>query len=322
LRTVRGSSAESEFVPLISVTVGVALAILSIGVLIFFVHHAAESIQSSSIVAAVGVELDRAVDRMYPDMIGEGAPRTDMDLPERTGGIEVTSRATGYVQLVEGEELLRIATAGQFIIEVLANPGVFVRSGQALARIYSGSRPDPEASERITRAYVIGAKRTATEDIEFLFRQLTEIAVRALSPGINDPFTAVECVDRLGAALQRLAGREIPSPVRRDTEGKIRVIAHPQTFTSIARLTLGSIRRYGSSHAEVLTSLLQTIGAIGHELRREQDRAVLLEEAHAALAASTHWADEPGKRRLEHEYTRVVRIVAGASSLDSEGGQW
>ncbi|MEO8368657.1 MAG: DUF2254 family protein [Candidatus Solibacter sp.] len=133
--------------------------------------------------------------------------------------------------------------------------------------------------------------------MDFLFRQLTEIAVRALSPGINDPFTAIECLDRLTAGFRRLAGRERPSPVRRDDRGEARVTAPPQSFARMARLSLGSIRHYGQTHEEVLRALLHSIAGIAAEVRDDEDHAVLSDEVRGAAAAIAGWTDDAARRR-------------------------
>ncbi len=305
LRTVRGTQS-TDFVPYISVTFGILLAVASIGVLIFFVHYAAESIQASSLIAAVGRELEGAIDSLYPDQIGSGDGE-GAEPKFQFAGTEtaVPSLETGYVQFIDGDELLKLAVEHSLVIEVAANPGDFVRTGDSLVRIEPGRGLDDKVCGALRGTFGLGERRTATQDIDFLFRQLTEIAVRALSPGINDPFTAIECLDRLSAALSRLAGRTIPSGHRRDEQGHIRVITRPVTFAEMARTSLGSVRRYGETHEMVISRLMEAIRDMAPFIRRDEDRDALAEEARHALDASARWSDEWSRRRIEREYQAV-----------------
>ena len=120
----------------------------------------------------------------------------------------------------------------------------------------------------INAAFVLGTQRTAAQDIEYLVGQLVEIAVRALSPGINDPFTAITCIDRLSSALSRFAQRDIPSPLRYDADHELRVIASGTTFAMAVDAAFGPIRRYGRSSAEVSLRLLDAIAVVGRAARR------------------------------------------------------
>jgi uncharacterized membrane protein len=224
----------------------------------------------------------------------------------------VKSRRTGYVQLTDGDEILHLASGSDALIVVVAGPGTFVTLDDPMARIYAPGGPLPEgAVNRVREAFVIGEDRTADQDLDFLFRQLTEIAVRALSTGTNDPFTAIEAVKRVAAALRLLAGRSLPSPIRRDESGSPRLLVFPQPFTSIARDAFGTIRRYAASSQEVLSELLRGIRAIAPELRREEDRIVLREEASAVLAASAKWTDDIARRTIQQEYRTTVDELAG-----------
>jgi uncharacterized membrane protein len=321
LRTVRGTSSDTDFVPYISVTLGIALAIVSIGVLIFFVHHAAASIQSSNIVAAISVELDAAIDRLYPERIGRAASEDAFAIPKTDDFVIIPSRVAGYVQTIDAAKLLKIMSDHGLLAVILTEPGAFVCYGSSLAAVY-GKGHTRQIGTKVSEAFVIGEERTATQDVDFLFRQLTEIAVRALSPGINDPFTAIECLDRLTAGFRRLAEREQPSPVRRDDRGEARVIAPPQSFARMARLSLGSIRHYGQAHEEVLRALLHSIAGIAAEVRDDGDRGVLSDELRGAATSIAGWTDDAARRRIDSDLQKTWSALRTSSSRDttSDGG--
>ncbi|MEO5822718.1 MAG: DUF2254 domain-containing protein [Vicinamibacteraceae bacterium] len=287
LRTVRGSD-DAEFVPHLSVTAGVILAMLSLGVLIFFIHHVATSIQASRIIATVADDLEGAIDRLFPEGVGEGAANGDR-LQAATGATGATStlpgarrvlaKTTGYVQAIDAEGLMSIAREHDLVVQVHAKPGSFVRKGVALLTVTPppGRRYPDDTS--ILDVFIIGSDRTGTQDVTFFIDQLVELAVRALSPGINDPGTARLCVDRLEHALCHLGGRHIPSAERYDDEGRVRVLACPVTFPEAVESAFREIARHGRTSVAVTCRLLEAVGNVGSCVARDTDRRALLREA-------------------------------------------
>lgn len=281
LRTVRGGD-DAEFVPNLSVTTGVLLALFSLGVLIYFIHHVSVSIQASQIIANVTHDLEHAIDRLFPEQIGDGE-RDETVPPAAAGGAgaPVPARCSGYVQGIDGAHLMREAVARDLIVRIEARPGVFVREGSTLLRV-EGGRPGDDRDDALREAFVIGADRSGTEDVAFFVEQLTELAVRALSPGVNDPGTARMCLDRLEQTLCRLATREWPSPRRFDDTGALRVIAEPAAFEAIARAAFEEIGRHGRHSVAVTCHLLRAIAGVSSCALRAADR-----RAFAQLAADT-----------------------------------
>jgi uncharacterized membrane protein len=307
LRTVRTDSEGAPFVPHVSVTTAIALTIASIGVLIYFIHHVSASIQAPYVVAAVSHDLCAVMDDLFPEAIGRDADAVEQPPPAGADRFEdpdvpatdIPSPRAGYIQAVDPDAVLAIARDHDLVVQILHRPGQFVVTGQSLARTLPASpdgprvsapgRPDPSAPEdrdeiphRIAGAFIFGNRRTITQDAEFAVDQLVEIAVRALSPGINDPFTALNCIDRLGEALSRLADRKVPSPYRLDPDtGQLRVIAYPVGFAQMADAAFNQIRQYGRSSAAVTLRLLETVAVVADRCRRPADRAAL--RRHAAM---------------------------------------
>jgi len=204
LRSIRGGD-ESEFVPSISVAFSVVLAIGGIATLIFFIHYIATSIQASSIIAAVTDETLKAVERLFPGRLGHGpmnddAPPDWHTLPERNWQT-VMARRNGYLQSVDQEELLRLARKHKTLVRMERGIGEFVVQDTPLASLALESPPDPEIIAELRAAYSIDRFRTVEQDCAFGIRQLVDMALRALSPGVNDTTTAVMCVDYLSAIL-------------------------------------------------------------------------------------------------------------------------
>ncbi len=151
--------------------------------------------------------------------------------------------------------------------------------GATLASLWPGEKSNDHMIACVRRAFYFGDERTPTQDLEYSIDQLVEVAVRPLSPGINDPFTAMTCVDWLGGALIRVAGRELPSGWRYDNERRLRIIVKTTDFAGMAAAAFNQIRQYGSTSVAVMLRLLETLAKVAPHLRRETDRAVLREHA-------------------------------------------
>jgi uncharacterized membrane protein len=167
--------------------------------------------------------------------------------------------------------------------------------------------------ERVNTAFVLGSQRTPSQDVEFSVDQLVEIAARALSPGVNDPFTAITCIDRLGSALCRLAQREIPSAHRFDDDGRLRVVAPPVTFSRIADAAFDQIRRHGRPSAAIAIRLLDTIGVVAGAARRPEDRAALRRHAEMIVRGAREAVpEEEDRQAVERRYFAVSRTLNDA----------
>jgi uncharacterized membrane protein len=153
-----------------------------------------------------------------------------------------------------------------------------------LARVCRGRAIDEATTARVRGAFIVGVERTPTQDIGFHIGQLVEVAVRALSPGVNDPATACACLDRLGQALSEFAQRDGPSPWRLDERGDLRAIARPVTFSEACAMAFHEIRRYGQTSVSVTARALEVIAEIAPCVTRPGDREALIE--HATLIAT------------------------------------
>jgi uncharacterized membrane protein len=284
LRTVNGVE-EQVFVPHLAVTLGLVLSLASLGVLIYFIHHAAESIQAENVIAAVSHDLDVAMDRLYPEQTGEAHEDAhsakEPSLPEKFHADERTVRSprSDYLQAIDIDRLMSIATKGDLVISIRTRPGKFVTAGCDLFAIWPSDRIDDEVQEQVLGAFFFGHRRTLIQDVEFAIDQLVEIAVRALSPGVNDPFTAINCVDRLGAALCRLAHRKFPSRCRVDDDGRLRMITDRSTPAGIVNASFNQIRQAARTDTAVTIRLLEAILAIAQQTSNPDFTSALRRQA-------------------------------------------
>jgi uncharacterized membrane protein len=317
LRTIRRPD-EIAFVPHLSVSLGVLLAVASVGVLIYFIHHVSVSIQANEIVARVGTELIEGIDNLFPENIGRGAPQIPTAPPDArfldTFGREarpVGSTGDGYLKFVDGNALMALAMQEDIVIRLERRPGRYFIATRPLALVWPGSRVTDQLKERITAAFALGSQRTAGQGIEFAVNQLVEIAIRALSPGVNDPFTAITCVDHLGSALCRFAQRDMPSLYRHDTQDRLRLITPVLTFPDVTDAAFNQIRQYGRTSTAVAIRLLETIAEVARSVHRPEDRAALLKHAKMiAQGARGGLVEDEDRQELEERFQSANRLLS------------
>lgn len=323
LRTIRRAEG-AEFVPNLSVSVGVGLSVASVGVLIYFIHHVSVSIQANEIAARIGKELISRVNLLFLNEIGEEQGRIP-DSPSAKSLLEkfdqnaqaVAADENGYLQLVDGDALLKLATMENLIIRLECKPGNYVVAGTPLVLISPGGRVTKEITQEVQSLFVLGNQRTSDQDIEFAVNQLVEMAARALSTGINDPFTAIACVDHLGSALCQLATKEMPSSHRYDHLEKLRVIGRADTFAEIVDAAFNQIRQYARSNAAVTIRLLDTITVILGFVHRSEDRATLLRHAEMIVRGAQEGLTEKEDRLVVEERRQAVITRSGIGPINT-----
>jgi uncharacterized membrane protein len=313
LRTVRGGD-PGGFVPALSVTAGLALALACLGVLIYFIHHVSVSIQAPTVVAGVGQKLARLVEEAFPlrETRPEG-PRA----PELPDGLEVqaarvTADHDGYVQALDEGGLVDLAARADVLIVVERRPGHFVARGRELAFVLPADRCDRRLLAGLRRRFVVGVKRTAEQDVEFAAEELVEMAVRAMSASLNDPFTAISCLDWLGAGLGRAARGEPPRPVRCDAAGRPRLVYRsPIDFAGLADRAFDQIRQYAGGRADVAIRMLETIEQVARSTGGQREHLlVLLRHAEKVHRAAGRALDDPHDLRdMEDRYARLQDLL-------------
>lgn len=316
LRTIRDGD-EGAFVPSLAVLGGLGLAFAGIGFLIFFIHHISISIQASSIIAAAAEETIAAVDRLFPERIGaSGEKETTLDrVSDSWEGHQWTAigaPSTGYIEEVDGEGLLSFARRKETLLRMERGVGEFVIKGTPLISIIDLTRSKDEEAE-LHNLFVITRQRTVQQDAGFGIRQIVDIAMKALSPGVNDTTTAVMCVDYLAAILVELAERQFPSPYR-FVDGELRLISKAPSFETMVAEAFDQIRQNSEKNVTMLERLLNALQTIARSTRDEHRRESLRRQAKfvwlvAELTVMSHDI-EPVKTALE----RFNFVVESGSS--------
>lgn len=264
LRTIRGGA--TEFVPAIAVLGAFLLAIITIGLLIYFIHHIATSLQASTLLARVAHETTRTIDQLFPDKLGderENSVRSDAAPDHQARSWQsIPARSAGYIQNLDQSALRQFAEATSSVVRIDRGIGEFVVVGEPILSCASAEGVlDEQRRNRLQQAFVIGPDRTVARDPAFGFRQITDIALRALSPAVNDTTTAIASVDQLSALLSHLAPRRIARSVYRP-RGQPLVMARDPTFQSLLDIAFDEIRRNAAGNVNVLGRMLSAIERI------------------------------------------------------------
>lgn len=272
-------------VPQVAVAAGLALGVVSFAVLIYFIHHVAIFIQAPRIIDDVARQLEKNLQNAFPPRQQERPdsppPATSEDVA-LIDGRSIRATSAGYVQATDKRALLDLAVERDARLRLLVHPGDYVSKGDAVACLDDETDDGhADADQEILRKIVLGPQRTQTQDPAYGVYQLVEIALRALSPGINDPFTAISCIDRLGNALGTLASREIPSHLVWDDKGQLRLQVKPYTYESIVDAAFDQVRRTGVGHLDVTLRLLQVIANLLQRDLPPSLRQALVEQARA-----------------------------------------
>ncbi len=273
----------TKFVPYFSVNMGMLLAVNSLIVLIYFIHHIPALMQVSTVINEVTQQLLQTIRTFFPDEFNEGATSNKPALSQgeelrkkiQSKGINIAANQSGYIQAIDYEGLLQHSIEHDLAILIQFRPGHFLIKNSSVAQILSDEdRPDLN-NKIVNSALFLGEKRTPTQDIEYAISELVEIALRALSPGINDPRTAINCIDRLSEGIAELASRKISLPYFYDSDDKLRVMGQPQTFRSAIDQSFNEIRQIGRGNTAICIRLLEVLKEILPHTYRDTDRQAM-----------------------------------------------
>lgn len=279
LRTIRGGE-DSAFVPRLAVFTAVILALVAVGFLIYFIHHVATSIQATAVIKSAAVETIETIDRLFPSADVTAQEQDDEPLPApslRQSSAMIPALKSGYVQAVEVDRLSDFARKHSTVIQMEKWVGEFVTECGPLLSA-SHLQVNDAIIKELNTAYSIANDRAMHHDVGYGIQQIVDIALKALSPGINDTTTAIHCVDFLGVILVRLAPRRIATPDRYDGP-KLCLKTCGPTFAGLLGEAFGPIRQNASGNVAVLTRCLCVLAAIYRQTSDPLRRRALRQEA-------------------------------------------
>jgi uncharacterized membrane protein len=318
-----GTGSHGDFVPHIGVTVTFGLMVADLAVLIYFIHHTAISIQLPQVIASIAGDLAEAIKEQ-----GSGNPEppvtsgpTAAELLSRAeaGGGVLLAPASGYVQFIKHQNLVKLAAEADAVISLEHRPGHFIVRGHRFATVWPPEAA-PLVRQALGRAHIIGPHRTLSQDASFGIDQLVEICTRALSSAINDTFTALTCIDWLGENLCKIVTGWHPARVHRDGQGFIRVVAAEPAYDRLVQRSFEKIRQSSLGMPAVMIRMLEALARIMAETTTEGQRRVLLEQAAMIDRASERSVPEAAdradiRRRYEAILTVESRLTASGRNV-------
>lgn len=310
LNSVKASS-DHQFIPTISILVASVAAIANIILLIIFIHRTAVSIQADQVVADISDVIARQIEDLFPEAMGEEheADRVDLKSISQAYGQKKVIRApkSGYLQYISGEALIDITSKEEVLLILDHRPGSYLVKDMAIGEVYFHKEWSDELTERITKQLVIGKTKTAQQDLEFSIHQLVEIAARALSPGVNDPYTAIACIDNLKSTMCYLAQAKFPSRYRFDEDGNLRVCADALDFEGVLDAAFNQIRQFAAGNPAVLIRLMEALIIIQEFTKDEQHHIAVIKHAQMVMNCGQESISE--KNDLEDLKTRASKLL-------------
>jgi len=278
LMVLREVGSEQVEVPGLAMTGAFALVVASIFAFVFLVHHVAQSIRAVSILEAVAAETRASIRANFPPGPIDDArpPLLPGDGPTQVLRLE---RGPGALLGIDEDDLVAVAQRHGCLLELVPTIGDYLPSNVPLFRVHGG-RGTVTAVE-VLRHVGIGPERTLFQDTAFGFRQIVDIAEKALSPAVNDPTTAVQCIDRLHDLLRRLAIVPIPDGRHHGADGALRLVAHPPAWEDYVHLAFDEIRHFGIGSLQIPRRLRAAL--LDLKAAAPAGRQAVLDEQLAAL---------------------------------------
>lgn len=292
------------FVPQLSMLVSVITLIVAVGVLVYFLHHIPASIRINSVLAGIGRRLVNDIGERFPDDYSDTAP------PGMIEGRPVMAGGAGYVEIIDFEKLDEIAEKAAATISLKVRTGDFVHERLPLADV-GGAALTEKLERRIRDCFSFGSSRTPKQDLEFLIDELVEIALRALSPGINDPFTAVTSLHWMGAAVAELAGRDLRRGPEQDRYDPTRVRPIADDFDHYLMRSFGGVRASAAGSPIAAKVFLEALAGAAVEQCSNRRRAALLEEARRLLQQAETALSGPSLEELRERLPMIESWIAG-----------
>ncbi len=283
--------------PQITATLGLGLMLAAFASLILLVQHISTMLQAPNIAAGAGAELLEVVLAESSDEVrgGDVQHQTGQDAPDtltaknsvlETEGYPVRARYAGYIQYIDLDYVLTLANERNLVIRLLCRTGHFVSSGAVVALVWPAGRVNEQPDKQIRHAFKIGNNRRPPQDVEYAFNQLVEMAVRAMSPAINDPYTAITCLDYIGDGLALFLRQGEISPHFYDADGQLRFVFEPVTFDELLSAAFDMLRHASCDNVSVLLHMLEVIDAISQETKSPEARLQLLHHVSLIQAES------------------------------------
>ena len=303
------------FAPVATVLGAMVLALLCVGLLLFFIHHISQAISVNHIVDRIADETEAMIDEMMPR---PHQPRLKDAEPLRPNPSEVAvaSHDSGYIRFIDKRRLIGVAKHYHVSIRVLRRVGHFVPEGVPLMMVSKSNRLPSEGTAELLAAFDIGPTRTLQQDVEFGVLQIVDVALKAISPAANDPTTAITCIDQLSRILIRFASREPPEDLLYDPPGIVRASIEWIHFERLLEAAFEQIRMYSKTDVAVSLRLLRALGDIAASTPDPEFRQILVERGMRIVAGC---AEKLGEEELSALRVRQAALDSFTSISLTQG---
>ena len=298
------------FAPVGTVLGAMVLALACVGLLLFFIHHISQAISVNHIVDRIAAETEAMIDEIMPwphqpSLLKEAAP-----LRPNPSEVAVLSDTSGYIRFIDKRRLVAVAKHYHVSIRVLRRVGHFVPAGIPLVMVSKGNRLPPEGAAELLAAFDCGPTRTLQQDVEFGVLQIVDVALKAISPAVNDPTTAISCVDQLSRILIRFASREPPEELLYDPPGIVRASIRWIHFERLLEAAFEQIRMYAKTDVAVSLRLLRALGDIAASTPDPEFRRILVEHGMRTVAGCAEKLGEEELRSLRVRQAALETFTA------------
>ena len=275
----------------LAATISMLLSIGSVFLLLLFVHHLSRSIIADTLIQRIGKSLYYTLDEALPAGSHEDGQDQEARLPEDEAAALSLSEG-GYVEAIDYDQLKKCAAEADVLIYLDFRPGQFLLPGGNHGQIFPASHGSARLQEKIENCVAFGGQRTPQQDLEFAVRQLVEIALRALSPSVNDPFTAIAVIDHLSLFLAEVMRREPARSIWHDDQSKPRVIANTIRFRGLVDTALNQIRQAGQ-RPDILIHMMDALTQLAEQARKPRHREVLRDHVELVLTDGQRCIEDP-----------------------------
>lgn len=299
------------FIPSMSIVFSLVFALANIVLLIIFIHHIAISIQADTVISNISKTFESNISVWFPENDGKKPAHSQQREKQiellYSGRLDLLAPDNGYLQYIDYESLRQIAEDLEAVIKINVHAGDYLVKNDKLGTIHFNKTVKESEFEKIYNHFITGKTRTSQQDVAYVIHQFVEIAVRALSPGINDPYTATACVDNLSATYSQLLQLNFPSRYRFDDDDNVRLVVQTINFETLLDMGFNPLRQVAENMPSVVIRLIDALTAIYKRAETKEDKRAI--EKHAKMIlnrAEQHFKEPNDLKDLRERSTEVI----------------
>jgi uncharacterized membrane protein len=287
----------------------VLLAMACVAWLLFFINHISRSVSVNHIIHKIARDTEDMIEQTMPHKQSTIKYQSYKEVEAMPGETVVVSTVSGYVRSINAQRLFYLAVNNKITINVLRHVGHFVPVGVPLLKVNDPNKLSSELEKNLRNSFVIGPTRTLEQDIEFGILQIVDIALKALSPAVNDPSTAITCIDQLSSILINYSAREIPKTMFYQGSDKLRVTIPWLGFERLLDSAFEQIRIYARNDMAASLRLLRAFSDIAVTVQDMDSRRLLLQHAQRLIDEFSEKLGENVLKEMKHRVSIMKRLT-------------